>query len=165
MCFRSFVQKINPPLGPPSCEVPPNPCWFYLFVCMCAQFHSCVRLFVTPWTPLSMAFPRQECWSGLPFSPPGDLPDQGLNLCLLRLLHWQGDSLLLGHLTPHLLLTYLFIMWISSLVPKSEPCRGPLERGYYPHTSISSRTFLSASWRQPFLPDTLMWKERCEMCT
>ena len=22
-----------------------------------------------------MGFPRQECWSGLPFSPPGDLPD------------------------------------------------------------------------------------------
>ena len=34
----------------------------------------------TPWTvacqsPLSMGFPRQEYWSGLPFSFPGDLPD------------------------------------------------------------------------------------------
>ena len=42
-----------------------------------------VRLFVTPWTvahhiPLSMGFPRQEYWSGLPFSPPGDLPDPGV---------------------------------------------------------------------------------------
>ena len=32
-----------------------------------------------PWTvahqaPLSMGFPRQEYWSGLPCSPPGDLP-------------------------------------------------------------------------------------------
>ena len=25
--------------------------------------------------PLSMGFPRQEHWSGLPFPPPGDLPD------------------------------------------------------------------------------------------
>ena len=25
--------------------------------------------------PLSMRFPRQEYWSGLPFPPPGDLPD------------------------------------------------------------------------------------------
>ena len=25
--------------------------------------------------PLSMGFPRQEYWSGLPFPPPGDLPD------------------------------------------------------------------------------------------
>ena len=37
----------------------------------------CVRLFATPWTgthqvPLSMGFPRQEYWSGLPFSSPGD---------------------------------------------------------------------------------------------
>ena len=44
---------------------------------------SCVQLFATPWTvahqaPLSMAFPRQEYWSGLPFPPPGDLPDPGI---------------------------------------------------------------------------------------
>ena len=36
--------------------------------------------FVTPQTvvhhsPLSMGFPRQEYWSGLPFPSPGDLPD------------------------------------------------------------------------------------------
>ena len=29
--------------------------------------------------PLSMGFPRQEYWSGLPFSPPGDLPDPGIS--------------------------------------------------------------------------------------
>ena len=39
--------------------------------------------FVTPWTaalqvPLSMGFSRQEYWSGLPFPPPGDLPDPGI---------------------------------------------------------------------------------------
>ena len=27
---------------------------------------------------LSMGFPRQEYWSGLPFPPPGDLPDLGI---------------------------------------------------------------------------------------
>ena len=27
--------------------------------------------------PLSMGFSRKEYWSGLPFSPPGDLPDPG----------------------------------------------------------------------------------------
>ena len=40
------------------------------------QLLSCVRLFATPWTvahqaPLSMGFPRQEYWSGLPSSPQG----------------------------------------------------------------------------------------------
>ena len=43
---------------------------------------SCPTL-ATPWTvalqaPLSMGFPRQECWSGLPFPSPGDLPDPGI---------------------------------------------------------------------------------------
>ena len=44
---------------------------------------SHVRLFVTPWTvscqaPLSMAFPKQEYWSGLPFPSLWDLPDTGI---------------------------------------------------------------------------------------
>ena len=30
--------------------------------------------------PLSMGIPRQEHWSGLPFPPPGDLPDPGVEL-------------------------------------------------------------------------------------
>ena len=30
--------------------------------------------------PLSMGFPRQEYWSGLPFPPPEDLPDPGFEL-------------------------------------------------------------------------------------
>ena len=35
---------------------------------------------MTPWTvahqaALSMEFSRQEYWSGLPFTPPGDLPN------------------------------------------------------------------------------------------
>ena len=29
-------------------------------------------------SPLSMGFPRQEYWSGLPFPSPGDLPDPGI---------------------------------------------------------------------------------------
>ena len=44
---------------------------------------SCVQLFVTPWTvacqaPPSIGFSRLECWSGLPFPSPGDLPDPGI---------------------------------------------------------------------------------------
>ena len=40
-------------------------------------------LFATPWTvahqdPLSVGFPRQEFWSGLPFPSPGDLPRSGM---------------------------------------------------------------------------------------
>ena len=44
---------------------------------------SHARLFETPWTvayqaPPTMGFSRQEYWSGLPFSSPGDLPDPGI---------------------------------------------------------------------------------------
>ena len=52
-------------------------------------------LFATPWTvacqaSLSMGFPRQEYWSGLPFPSPGIFPTQGSNQGLLAL---QADSL------------------------------------------------------------------------
>ena len=48
-----------------------------------SQLLSLVQLFATPWTvgcqaPLSMGFPRQEYWSGVPFPTPGDLPDPGI---------------------------------------------------------------------------------------
>ena len=44
---------------------------------------SHVQLSATPWTvahqaPLSMGFPKQEYWSGLPFPSPGDLPNLGI---------------------------------------------------------------------------------------
>ena len=73
-------------------------CLKYSSCCMRAQ--SCLTLSDPPprQTPLSMGFSRQECWSGLPFPPPGDLPAQGVNLCLFHLLHWQADSLPLHHL-------------------------------------------------------------------
>ena len=43
--------------------------------------HCVCWLFATPWivasqAALSMGFPRQEYWSGLPFPPPEDLPDR-----------------------------------------------------------------------------------------
>ena len=72
---------------------------------------SHVPLFVTLWTvagqaPLSMGFPRQEYWSGLPFPSPGIFPTwafnpglphcglrgkeiEALSICLLRSLSEQ----------------------------------------------------------------------------
>ena len=52
-----------------------------LFFAVCVL--SPARLSGTPLTaahqaPLSMGFPRQECWSGVPFPPPADLPDPGI---------------------------------------------------------------------------------------
>ena len=64
---------------------------------LCVQSHSHFQLFATSRTvaheaPLSMGFPRQEHWSGLPFPSPRNLPNpgiklQGSNPSLLHLLH------------------------------------------------------------------------------
>ena len=55
--------------------------------------------FVTTWTvalqaSVFMGFPRQECWSGLPFSSPGDLPNSRIKYASLALAggffyHWS----------------------------------------------------------------------------
>ena len=52
-------------------------------VCVCVCVFSHVDSFVTMWTisqqaPLSMGFPRQEYWSGLPLPTPWALPDPRL---------------------------------------------------------------------------------------
>ena len=56
---------------------------------------SRVQLFVVPWTvacqaSLSMGFPRQKYWSGLPFPVPEDLPSPGIGAASPAL---QADSL------------------------------------------------------------------------
>ena len=61
-------------------------------------------LFATPWTiarqaPLSLGFSKEGYWSGLPFPPPGDLPDaMGLLHCkwILYWLWQQGSPIALG---------------------------------------------------------------------
>ena len=56
--------------------------------------------FATPWTvarqvSLSMGFPRQEYWSGLPFPSAGDLPNPGIKSASLPVdslpLSYQGS--------------------------------------------------------------------------
>ena len=66
----------------------PGPCektfrLFLLFLLWLAKLLSHVRPFATQWTvtgqaPLSTRFSRQEYWSGLPGSPPGDPPHTGI---------------------------------------------------------------------------------------
>ena len=60
----------------------------------------------SPWTiaqqaPLSMRFPRQEYWSGLPFSSPGNPPDPGMESTSFAspeladiLYHWATGEIL-----------------------------------------------------------------------
>ena len=70
-----------------------------IIICACMLSHfSLFRFFVTLWTvahqaPRSMGFPRQEYWSGLPFPPPGDLPDPGTERTSPASPALQADSL------------------------------------------------------------------------
>ena len=62
-----------------------------------ARHFSCVLLFVTPWTvacqaPLSMGFPRQEYWDGLPFPSPEDLPNPGIKPTSPALVEADGKG-------------------------------------------------------------------------
>ena len=65
---------LSPPLSLSSCCV---------CVCVCVLSHSLVSDTLWPYglcsmpAPLSMGFPRQEYWSGLPIPPPVDLPNLG----------------------------------------------------------------------------------------
>ena len=66
--------------------------WVLCKVCLFTQL--CPTL-ATPWAvahqaALSMGFPGQEYWSGLPFASPRDLPNPGITACLL---HWSAGSL------------------------------------------------------------------------
>ena len=62
---------------------------------LCVLSHFCHSDSAIPWTvsvqaPLSMGFSRQDYWSGLPFLPPGHLPDPGIKP---RSPTLQADSL------------------------------------------------------------------------
>ena len=64
--------------------------------CIQSQSLIHVQLFATPWTvahqaPLSTGLFRQEYWSGLSFSSPGDLTNPGIEPAFPAL---QADSLL-----------------------------------------------------------------------
>ena len=72
--------------------------WFHCITfSLCLVTQSC-PLFVTPWTAahlasLSIGFSRQEYGCGLPFPPPGDLPDPGIEPMSPVSPALQADSL------------------------------------------------------------------------
>ena len=88
-------------------------------VFVCAQSLSCVHLFVTPWTvacqaPLSMEFTRQEYWSGLPFTSPGDHPCPWMTITLsgyLWVLPVVHACICVYRITSHLILSMFIILF------------------------------------------------------
>ena len=72
---------------------------------------------VACWAALSVEFPRQEFWNGLPFPFPGGLPNPGIGPVPPA---WQADSLPLSHLGNPL-------NWIITTVLQRE-CSYPLNK-------------------------------------
>ena len=71
------------------------PVVLYVKFVVVVQSLSCVQLFAIPWSvalqaPLFMGFSRQEYWSALLFSSPGDLTNPGIKPWSPAL---QADSL------------------------------------------------------------------------
>ena len=107
-CFHTFwvaLQESNTSLENPSVSERTSgslrgivtsslsSCYCYLVTKSCLT--PCNSLDYSPQAPLSMGFSRQEYWSGLPFSSPGDLSDSGIKPASPA---WQADSLPLSHL-------------------------------------------------------------------
>ena len=79
---------------------------------------SPVQLIVTPRTvarqaPLSMGFCRQECWHGLPCSPPGDFPDPGTEPTSPSLLHCRQIYLPTGPPGKPIILSYMDLIMLN----------------------------------------------------
>ena len=75
-------------------DIPQNCAWLYLYGRACTVVSDSVTpLVVACQAALSMAFSRQEYWSGLPFPTPGDLLQKESNPNLLCLRHWQTEIL------------------------------------------------------------------------
>ena len=84
--WREEGSKIFSASSLPTASFPTN--------CCCLVTELCPTL-CDPWTvapqaPLSMAFSRQEYWSGLPFPSPGDLPDPGVEPACQGLSHREA---------------------------------------------------------------------------
>ena len=108
---------------------------------------------MTPWTvvlqaPLSMGFPRQEYWSGLPFLSPEDLPSPGMEPVSPVPPALQEESFLLSHQGHQ----YSFKSW-SSWEEVCSPAQSVVQKP----VSVCSPCRLSACYRQHPPPSHPQW--------
>ena len=85
---RALLQGFFPTQGLNPCLLPMSPaftggffttkttCWWWFS--RQVMPNSCDPMDCSCQAPLSMGFSRQECWSGLPFPSPGNLPNPGI---------------------------------------------------------------------------------------
>ena len=103
---------------------------------MCSlESNSAASWTVAHQASLSMGFPMQEYWSGLPCLLPGNLPHPGINPCPPWLLHWQADFL------------YHWTTWEALMLGKFEGNRTGWQRMRWLDSIINSTDInLSKLW-------------------
>ena len=86
-----------------------------IILCSCSVTKLC-QLFTPSWTvthllPQSMGFSKQESWSGLPISSPGDLPDPGIKP--IRIFHSKLNLpwMILWHFSEKRIQENVMICW------------------------------------------------------
>ena len=95
-------------------------CCPFIFITMCVQsIHSC-PIFVTSWTVahqahLSMGFSRQEYCNGLPYPPPGDLPNPPIEpvaacISCIKVDSWPTEPPGKPFITIHYSMIYVSIL-------------------------------------------------------
>ena len=73
-----------------------------------------ISLTIARQASLSMGFPRQEYWSGLPFPSPGDLPDPGIEPMSLAL---AGRFFNMSHQGSQFGVDYIVFVFGPGLTP------------------------------------------------
>ena len=83
--------------------------------------------YITYQAPLSMGFSRQECGSGLPWLPPGDLPDTGIEPTSLKSPVLAGSFFTTSttweilqriHVSKHHVVTLIIYNFYLSIIPQ-----------------------------------------------
>ena len=77
---QTHVHRVGDAIQPSHPLSSPSHSWLERLL---TPYTTMLSLFAIPWTvarqaPLSMGFSRQGYWNGLPFPPPGNLPNPGI---------------------------------------------------------------------------------------
>ena len=123
-----------------------TPCRENLACVLARSLHSCPTLYdpmdCPCQIPVSKGFSRQGYWSGLPFSPPGDLPDSGIEPASLKSPVLAGGFFNISTTWPQVFFSialvtffpssicYLLIMAVVDCLPSFDRILTPNGRGH-----------------------------------
>ena len=101
----------------------------WLIVCSVAQSCHTLGITGTHQAPLSMGFPKQEYWHGLPFPLPGDLPDPGIELTSLASPALVGRFFTTEQPVCCAVLSHFSCVWLFVTFWRVA-CQAPLSTGF-----------------------------------